>query len=424
MSDTQNHDQNGEQNNGKAPAQDVLGGPGRRAPRRYNRRLITTVSTVAFMSAAGLMVYGIAHNQSHQLQPAQEQETPDDRTPVDNLSTGYTPNKSDQATGQVKPRTEPAAQAQATGQVTARDGSGDTQQRELSDEEKDLLAANKSGLFFDHASGGGNPPTTTGASFGTASTGQSGPPDSIPHDGQAARQGSAYGDATSGPGVSENGRMAGANNAFLATQGNNQDTYAKPMQAPISPYEVQAGSIIPAALITMSNSDLPGDLIAHVTENVYDSATGRYLLIPQGAKLYGRYANLIAYGQTRSLIVWNRLILPNGNSESLGGMIGTDAQGQSGMTGDVNHHNWSLVGALLFATAMSVGPSLAQSLQSNSGGTLIYSNPAQQAGSNTQMIGQEFLARELARPNTIKVYGGQPLRVLVNKDMVLKPYTP
>lgn len=215
-------------------------------------------------------------------------------------------------------------------------------------------------------------------------------------------------------------------NSFIANTGSPGEDYAgAPEQKPLSPYEVQAGTIIPAALITAVNSDLPGDVIAQVTENVYDTATGHYLLIPQGTRLYGRYDSLISFAQTRALIVWNRLILPNGDSIDLHGMIGTDSAGASGLHDQVNAHNWALIASLGAATLLSFAPSLALSIPSyGSNNTNIFTNPATQLGSTVNSLGQDLVNRQLNRPNTIRIRAGWPLNVLVNKDMVMVPYTP
>ena len=128
------------------------------------------------------------------------------------------------------------------------------------------------------------------------------------------------------------------NEAFLAT-GVDGDAYLQQsLQKPISPYEIKAGSIIPAALITGLNSDLPGQIVGQVTEPVYDTVAGQHLLIPQGTKIVGRYNADIGYGQNRLQIVWDRLIMPNGNSIGLESMVGTDKTGAAGLEDQVDYH--------------------------------------------------------------------------------------
>jgi len=122
----------------------------------------------------------------------------------------------------------------------------------------------------------------------------------------------------------------------------NSDYLSSRLTSAISPYEVKAGSVIPAAMISGLNSDLPGQIVAMVRENVYDSSTRQYLLIPQGAKLIGLYDSNIAYGQERVLVIWNRLIYPNGDSINLKGMPGTDLEGYAGFHDIVDNKYWKL----------------------------------------------------------------------------------
>ena len=141
-------------------------------------------------------------------------------------------------------------------------------------------------------------------------------------------------------------RAAGQNGQGEKRQfaaGSRADDYlANPLRDAISPWEVKAGTIIPAALITAINSDLPGEVIAQVTEPVYDHATGRTVLIPQGSRLIGQYDSQVAYGQSRALIAWNRVIMPNGRSINIGSMTGADLTGASGLQDQTDGHFWQL----------------------------------------------------------------------------------
>jgi type IV secretory pathway VirB10-like protein len=222
------------------------------------------------------------------------------------------------------------------------------------------------------------------------------------------------------------GGLAMQKNAFLANAGGGHDYVAKPLQSPISPYEIKAGTVLPAALITGINSDLPGQIIAQVTENVFDTATGRYLLVPQGSRLIGKYDSLVSYGQDRALVVWSRLILPNGSSIDLEGMPGGDETGAAGLQDETDHHRWAFAGALAVSTVLSLGPaigaSLAESVHSGST-TNVFAGPASTLGSNSSQVGENLLNRELNRPNTITVRPGWALNVLVNRDLVMRSYT-
>lgn len=193
-------------------------------------------------------------------------------------------------------------------------------------------------------------------------------------------------------------------------------------QHPISPYEVKAGSIIPAALVTALNSDLPGEIIAQVTEAVYDHATGRTILIPQGARLVGRYDSQVAYGQNRALIVWTRIIMPDGRSIDLGGMTGADLAGASGLQDQVNTHIGPMTKAIALSTAITVGGAIAENSAARSSGNLVLSDAAGGVSSQASQVGQRFVDRELNRQPTIMVRPGWPLTVLVSKDLVLEPY--
>ncbi|MCI0546387.1 MAG: conjugal transfer protein TrbI, partial [Candidatus Rokubacteria bacterium] len=129
----------------------------------------------------------------------------------------------------------------------------------------------------------------------------------------------------------------------------------------VSRYEVEAGTIIPAVLLTGLNSDLPGQLIAQVREPVFDTETGQHLLIPQGVRLIGFYDHQVAYGQERVLVTWKRVLFPNGASLSLkDGMPGTDAMGAAGFNDQVNHHLVRVFGNALLLSVISAGVQLSQ----------------------------------------------------------------
>ena len=196
-------------------------------------------------------------------------------------------------------------------------------------------------------------------------------------------------------------------------------TSTTPYEKPRSRYELKAGSVIPAALLTAINTDLPGDIVARVTEHVYDSVTGRFLLIPQGATLYGTYDSLIANGQNRALVVWQRLIMPDGRSILLDGMAGVDEAGNGGLSDGVDYHFGKLAVGALLSTAISFGGNLARGdSPSLDHGDIIGDTVAQ----NASRVGQNIVDRQLDVQPTITIRAGWPLRVLVNKDMGLETY--
>ena len=187
---------------------------------------------------------------------------------------------------------------------------------------------------------------------------------------------------------------------------------------PRSPYTVQAGSTISAALVTALNSDQPGRVIAQVSENVFDSVTGEQLLIPQGARLLGTYDADANYGDQRLLIVWNRLIMPNGWSIALRGMPGADASGSSGLHGDVDAHIGRIAVASLLSGALGVAANQSQDGESNRLSQSVGDAAAQQAA----QTGSRIVDRELNVRPTLRIRAGARVRVLVNQDVVLRPY--
>ena len=209
--------------------------------------------------------------------------------------------------------------------------------------------------------------------------------------------------------------------AFLQRAAAIQPYPAQPLTPPTSPYEIQAGTVIPGALVTGINSDLPGQIIGVVTKNVFDSVTGKYLLIPQGSRLLGRYSSVVGNGENRILIAWQRLILPNGNSIVLDAMPGTDQEGQSGLHDKVNYHFKKLAEAAALSTAIAYGGNLAINPNSTSTNQDVVGNTISQ---NASRIGQRIINRQLDVQPTITIRPGWPFQVLANKDMILKPYRP
>ena len=213
----------------------------------------------------------------------------------------------------------------------------------------------------------------------------------------------------------------GAKRQFLS-DAKAQDYVTNPLRQPESPWEVKAGSIISAALLTAINSDLPGEVIAQVTEPVYDHATGRTVLIPQGSRLIGIYDSQISYGQERALVAWTRIIMPNGTSMNLGSMSGGDLSGAAGMKDQVDARFWQMARGVLLSTVFSVGAASAQDASARSSGELVINSAGSGISNGAQQIGLQLTQRDLNRQPIIKIRPGWPLSVLVSKDMVLSPY--
>jgi type IV secretion system protein VirB10 len=218
-----------------------------------------------------------------------------------------------------------------------------------------------------------------------------------------------------------NGSGQDEKRAFAAEQ-QTQDYIRGRLEAPLSPYEVKAGTIIPAALVTALNSDLPGEIVGQVTQPVYDHVTGRFLLIPQGARLIGRYDSQVAYGQNRVLISWTRIIFPNGFSINIGAMEGADETGASGLTDRVNNHWGTVAAGVLVSSVLAIGSAAAESSSGNDGGVTVINTGATSATTDASRVGDRIVNKALDRQPTIQVRAGFPLRVLVSKDIVLEPY--
>ncbi|QQS13824.1 MAG: TrbI/VirB10 family protein [Rhodospirillales bacterium] len=206
--------------------------------------------------------------------------------------------------------------------------------------------------------------------------------------------------------------------AFLNAPVDRRTTSPDRLVLPASPYVLQAGAIISAALITGLRSDLPGQIAAQVTENVYDTPTGRSLLIPQGARLIGVYNSQVSFGQSRLLLVWTRLILPNGYSIVLERQPGADASGQAGLEDGVDHHWGSLFKAALLSTILAVGTEVG----SDQNDSDIIRALRRGTGDTLNQAGQQVVRRNLNIQPTLTIRPGYPVRVIVTRDLVLHPY--
>ena len=195
------------------------------------------------------------------------------------------------------------------------------------------------------------------------------------------------------------------------------------LQMPASPYQVMAGTVIPAALVTGIQSDLPGDVIATVTEPVYDTATGRHLLIPQGSRLLGRYNSQVSYGQSRLQMVWNRVVLPDTSSLALDNLVGTDPAGRAGLEDGVDWHWGRVVAGAALTTLLGVGAELAAPENRQNGNRVVIAGRDGLQDSVNQ-VGQEMTRRNLNLQPTLTARPGLAVRVIVNRDLVLRPYQP
>ncbi len=214
----------------------------------------------------------------------------------------------------------------------------------------------------------------------------------------------------------EKAKMANATDEYLR--------YTR--EPPLSRFEIKAGWEIPAALEQGLNSDLPGELKALVMSNVYDTATGQYLLIPQGARLVGEYNSRVAFGQNGVQVAWHRVIFPDGSAIDLNGMAGLDAQGNAGLRDKVDHHYKQLFGVAVLTTMFDAALAVTQSRQQS---VLLYLSPTQEtegaAGREVSQLGTQAARKNLNVQPTIKIPAGYKFTVRVNKDILFEePYIP
>jgi type IV secretion system protein VirB10 len=206
--------------------------------------------------------------------------------------------------------------------------------------------------------------------------------------------------------------------AFLGQTPDKRTVAPDRITGPVSPNVLQAGAVIPAALITGIRSDLPGQITAQVTQNVYDSPTGRILLVPQGTRIVGQYDSGVGFGQRRVLMVWNRLIMPDGRSIVLERQPGANAEGYAGLEDGVDFHWGEMFKAAALSTLLAVGAeagtnqnesNLVQALRSG-------------ASNSINQTGQQIVSRQLGIAPTLTIRPGFPVRVMVTHDLVLEPY--
>lgn len=225
----------------------------------------------------------------------------------------------------------------------------------------------------------------------------------------------------SAPGSAGGNNAAGsgdqaAKRSFLRAGDSTPTESSHRLVRPSSPYMVLAGSVIPAALITGIRSDLPGTITAQVTQNVYDSVTGRHVLVPQGSRLIGEYDSQVTFGQNRVLLAWNRLILPDGRSILLDRLPSADAGGYSGLQDRVNQHWGGMFRAALISTLLSVGTEI-----SNGDEDELVRALRQGSSDTVGRTGQDLVRRQMSVQPTLTIRPGFQLRVIVTRDLVMAP---
>jgi type IV secretion system protein VirB10 len=208
-------------------------------------------------------------------------------------------------------------------------------------------------------------------------------------------------------------------------QGDRWKLDSKP-EAPRTPYELRAGFVVPATLISGINSELPGQIMAQIAQNVYDTATGKYLLLPQGSRLVGAYSSDVSYGQARVLVAWQRIVFPDGKAMDIGAMPGADSAGYAGFTDQVNNHYLRLYGSALLMSAVTAGITYNQHQNQS---TIGYQQPSasnamsQALGVQLGQVTAQMIAKNLNIAPTLEIKPGYRFNVIVTKDMTFsKPY--
>lgn len=228
-------------------------------------------------------------------------------------------------------------------------------------------------------------------------------------------------DQTSSVGMDYDSNRQGSKKNFLKNETAEPFYLSSVKSKPLSEYLVQSGNIIPGVLITGINSDLPGSIVGQVRENVFDSLTGNYLLIPQGTRMIGTYDSNVTWGQDRVLIVWQRLLFPNGESINLENMPGVDLSGYAGFSDKVNNHFGTLLKGVLLSSVM--GATSAVVTGNNGNDSSWGAEAGKGAGQVIVELGDKFAQKALERQPTIEIRQGYRFNILVHRDMILSPYS-
>ncbi|RWM24681.1 TrbI/VirB10 family protein [Mesorhizobium sp.] len=358
---------------------------------RLSRKVLAGIGCVASLGIGGALIYAL---QSRDISSdGKELYSTSNRQPADGLA-GLPRDYTGPILGPPLPGDlgRPLLDAQNKGQpvvppTMATPTVDEAEQRRRAEEE----AARTSRVFFQTAA-------VTGAAAG--------PPDSVAGSPDFSGLGPA--------GQTPQDRQL----AFLNAAADRRTVAPARVVPPASAYVLQAGAVIPAALVTGIRSDLPGQIAAQVTENVYDSPTGRALLIPQGTRVIGQYDNGIGFGQRRVLLVWSRLIFPNGRSIVLERQPGADGQGYAGLEDGVDYHWGELFKAAALSTILSIGAEAGSSGQESDIVRALRSG----ASDSVSQVGQQIVQRQLEIAPTLTIRPGFPVRVLVTRDLMLEPY--
>ncbi len=379
--------------------------PARPPVTRLSRRVLMALLALATVALSAALVWALSQGQrksagTTELYSTENKPTPDGLSALPRDYTGRSSNS--------RPRSGTASLGPPLlgdiGQAMPNAQSGragiDAEQQHVAQETE---AARTSRLFAT-ASATERPPTLV----------------SSPREPQTERLAAAQNGRTEAPPLDPDAllNMQDRKLAFLTAAVDRRTVSPDRIANPPSRYLVQAGAVIPAALITGIRSDLPGQVTAQVTENVYDTPTGKYLLIPQGSKLIGTYDSQISFGQDRVLLVWTRLIMPNGASIVLERQSGADTQGFAGLEDKVDYHWLRLFAAAALSTVLGVGSELGATNNDNA----IVQALREGSSNSLNQTGQQVVRRNLNVQPAITIRPGFPVRVIVNRDLELTPY--
>ncbi|MFH0754230.1 MAG: TrbI/VirB10 family protein [Candidatus Omnitrophota bacterium] len=225
------------------------------------------------------------------------------------------------------------------------------------------------------------------------------------------------------PDVKQDQNRQDAKEAYIKNGTQSEDYLSNTKKQPLSPYELKAGTYIPAALITGIQSDLPGPIVAQVTSNVYDTVSGQYLLIPQGAKLVGEYDSHVSFGQNRALVVWTRLIFPDGATLNLSRMQGVDMAGFAGFYDKVDNHYLRIYGNAFMLSLVGAGYQLLNKPSSSSDGVSARDAVAASVGQRLADVSSQTMERNMNIQPTIVIRPGYKFNIVVVKDVILENIT-
>ena len=354
---------------------------------RINRRVLAVLAGVGALAVLGIFSFALAPPDRHEGATAPEVRMPGrprleavEQLPATYQDMAFTvPGAAAAAVNPEKPEAEGAVPAHADAEAAAR--------RREAERATDAM---RSELFFSVRRSAPVPPSVPAAAGPGAGTDFASVTEP---DAQARRQ------------------------AFLAA-GPSADIYNPHLlEEPLSPWQVMAGSVLRAALVTGLNSDLPGFVVAQLTEHVFDSVTGTVVLLPRGTRLLGRYDSGVAFGQERALVVWQRLILPDGASVVVENLPAADEAGYAGLSDTVDIHGWKLARGILLSSLLGVGTELAWKDEGDV--TRAFRESVQDG---TDKAAGALVQRELDVQPTLRVRPGWPLTVLVHRDLVLRPW--